>query len=73
VEGASITADFTGGMGWAPHAFTVSDSSGRYQLCDLTPTMGVDILVEKPGYQTKLVELTQSASTGSVDLEIVRH
>ena len=52
VSGAFITLDFTGGMGWAPSATTVSDATGRYWLCNVedSTVLGLAVLVKKEGY-----------------------
>ena len=52
VSGAAITLDFTGGMGWAPSATTVSDATGHYLLCNVEDStrLGLAVLVRKEGY-----------------------
>ncbi len=52
VSGAFITLDFSGGMGWAPSATTVSDATGHYLLCNVEDSTGFGfaVLVRKEGY-----------------------
>lgn len=52
VSGAFMTLDFTGGMGWAPSATTVSDATGHYLLCNVEDStrFGFAVLVRKDGY-----------------------
>ena len=59
VAGAAITLDFTGGMGWAPSATTVSDANGQYLLCNVTNATGLGFaaLVSKMGYVEAFVEV----------------
>ena len=51
IAGASVVLDFSGGMGWAPSARTMTDASGRYLLCNARDVgFGFYALVSKPGY-----------------------
>ena len=52
VSGAFVTLDFSGGMGWAPSATTVSDATGQYLLCNVENATGLGfaIFVTKEGY-----------------------
>ena len=71
VRGASITLDFTGGMGWAPSATTVSDATGHYLLCNVEDSTGLGfaVLVRKEGYVDIFTDVTQLSS---FDIELRR-
>ena len=73
IAGASIVLDFTGGMGWAPSATTVSDPAGRYLLCNVvdSTSLGLNALVSKPGFVTAYVPVLLR-SNGTFDLELHR-
>lgn len=72
VVGASVVLDFTGGMGWAPSATTVTDASGRYLLCNVVDVgFGFAALVEKHGYVSAFVDVNVKASA-SFDIELKR-
>jgi hypothetical protein len=62
VAGASITLDFTGGMGWAPSATTVSDANGSYLLCNVVnaTNLGLSALVSKAGYVETFIDVGSS-------------
>ena len=56
IVGAKVVLDFTGGMGWAPSATTVTDASGRYLLCNVVNVgLGFAALVQKQGYGSAFV------------------
>jgi hypothetical protein len=63
IAGAAITLDFTGGMGWAPSATTVSDANGRYLLCNVENAtgLGLSALVSKTGYVDSFVDVGLNA------------
>ena len=71
VSGASITLDFTGGMGWAPSATTVSDATGHYLLCNVEDStrFGFAVLVRKEGYGDIFTAVTRLSA---FDIELRR-
>ena len=71
VTGAFITLDFTGGMGWAPSATTVSDTTGSYLLCNVEDSTGFGfaVLVRKEGYLDVFTNVTQLSA---FDIELHR-
>jgi hypothetical protein len=71
VSGAFITLDFTGGMGWAPSATTVSDAKGHYLLCNVEDSTGFGfaVLVRKEGYLDIFTNVTQLSA---FDIELRR-
>jgi hypothetical protein len=71
VSGVSITLDFTGGMGWAPSATTVSDATGRYLLCNVEDStgLGLAVLVTKEGYGDVFTGVTRLSA---FDIELRR-
>ena len=72
VEGASVILDFTGGMGWAPSATTVTDALGRYLLCNVVDIgFGFAALVAKRGYVSAFVAVNVKPSA-SFDIELKR-
>src|SRR5262249_50231188 len=68
LPGATLIADFTGGMGWSPSATTVSDDSGRYLLCGLNSTIGIELNVAKAGYRGAFVDLSSASSQQDIEL-----
>jgi hypothetical protein len=73
IAGASITLDFTGGMGWAPSATTMTDAAGRYVLCNVVDItgLGVSALISKTGYREVLVGVAVQPG-GIFDVELQR-
>jgi hypothetical protein len=70
IAGASVVLDFSGGMGWAPSARTMTDASGRYLLCNAVDVgFGFYALVSKPGYITTYVFVTVQPP-GTFDIEL---
>jgi hypothetical protein len=71
VSGAFITLDFTGGMGWAPSATTVSDAAGHYLLCNVVDStrFGFAVLVRKEGYGDTFTGVTRLSA---FDIEVRR-
>jgi len=71
VSGASITLDFTGGMGWAPSATTVSDATRHYLLCNVVDSTGFGfaVLVKKAGYADVFTGVTRLSA---FDIELGR-
>jgi hypothetical protein len=71
VSGAFITLDFTGGMGWAPSATTVSDATGHYLLCNVEDSTGFGFaaLVRKEGYVDVFTNVTHLSA---FDIELRR-
>ena len=71
VSGAFITLDFTGGMGWAPSATTVSDATGRYLLCNVENATGLGfaVFVRKEGYGDIFTGVTRLSA---FDIELRR-
>ena len=66
-----MTLDFTGGMGWAPSATTVSDATGHYLLCNVENSTGFGfaLLVRKEGF----VEVfTNVPGSSAFDIELRR-
>jgi hypothetical protein len=72
ISGASVILDFTGGMGWAPSARTVSDARGHYVLCNVVDVgFGFYAFVTRPGYREAFVQVTVRAP-GTFDIELQR-
>ena len=72
ISGASVILDFTGGWGWAPSATTVTDSAGRYVLCNVQDVgFGFYALVSKPGYKGEFVSVDVTPSA-TFDIELHR-
>ena len=48
----SVVADFSGGNGWGPGAFTTTDAEGRYLLCNMRDVglSGVGMVFNKAGW-----------------------
>ena len=72
LSGATLIADFSSGLGWSPSATTVSDAAGRYFLCGLTSTLGIELDVEKTGYRGAFVALTSGVGEKDLDIELTR-
>jgi hypothetical protein len=70
LSGVRVIADFTAGLGWSPSATTVSDATGRYFLCGVTSTLGIELYATKPGYQPASV--FGGFDGGRVDMELTR-
>jgi hypothetical protein len=70
LSGAMVIADFSGGMGWSPSATTMSDAAGRYFLCGVTSTLGIELYVTKSGYQSATV--SAGLGGGRFDVELTR-
>ena len=47
VSGVKIIGDFSAGLGWGPSATTVSDAAGRYLLCGVDGSMGLELWVPR--------------------------
>ena len=73
VAEATVVIDFSGGMGWAPSATTVSDGSGRFLLCGVVNTTGFGhyIFVAKPGFQ-QYYEPINLARSSTYEIELTR-
>ena len=70
---ASVVLDFTGGMGWAPSASTVTDAAGGYLLCNVVDSTGFGwyAWVTKAGYYEAYVPVILDRN-GGFDVELVR-
>jgi hypothetical protein len=73
VPGATLIMDFSGGLGWAPSATTVSDVDGRYMLCGIRDVAGSGLLlfVNKPGYADAVLAMPV-AKPDAYDIVIAR-
>ena len=73
IAGASVVIDFTGGMGWAPSATTITDALGRYVVCNVANASGLGLaaLVSKAGFIDLFVQIGLSAP-GTFDVELRR-
>ena len=72
VSGATVILDFTGGMGWAPSATTITDAAGRYLLCNVEDIgLGFYALVSKPGYTEAFVHVNVKPPA-TFDIELRR-
>lgn len=69
IDAVAIVADFTGGLGWAPSATTLSDASGQYLLCATLSEIGIELIVNKPGYRERLVGVMGETT---LDIELQR-
>jgi len=70
VAGASVTGDFSSGLGWGPSAQTRSDAEGHYFLCGISQSeLGLSLYVTKPGYQAAWVVVDRRGG-GSIDLNL---
>jgi hypothetical protein len=71
VSGAFVILDFTGGMGWAPSATTVSDATGHYLLCNVENSTGFGfaVMVRREGYDDRFTYVTHLSA---FDIELRR-
>lgn len=71
VVGARVTVDFSGGLGWAPSATTLTDAAGRYLLCGVANAgFGVDVVAAKVGYPLVIIPVSTPV-TSHLDIELV--
>ena len=63
MAGVRVTADFSGGSGWAPSATTVTEATGLFTLCGVTDAsgFGVYLYASKAGYSGFANALTTSS------------
>ena len=47
VQGVQIIGDFSAGLGWGPSATTVTDVTGRYLLCGVDGSMGLELWIPR--------------------------
>jgi hypothetical protein len=72
VSGATVILDFTGGMGWARSATTITDAAGRYLLCNVEDVgFGFYAFVSKPGYTEAFVHVNVKP-LATFDIELRR-
>lgn len=71
ISGARIIGDFTGGLGWAPSATTLTDAFGRYVLCGAEGGIGLELIASKGGYADAVVPVNIRV-TMTYDIELVR-
>jgi hypothetical protein len=68
-QGVKVTGDFSGGIGWAPNATTVTDEAGRYLLCGLDGNTGLELVVQRPGQPNRFVPVDIRTTT-TLDIEL---
>ena len=47
VPGVKVIGDFSAGLGWGPSATTVTDAAGRYLLCGVDGSMGLELWIPR--------------------------
>jgi len=72
VAEANVAIDFSGGMGWAPSATTVTDAAGRFMLCGVSNLgLGHYILASKTGFAL-FYEPLDLARSSTHEIELTR-
>ena len=71
VAEATVIIDFSGGMGWAPSANTVTDATGRFMLCGVSNVgLGHYIFVSKTGFEWGYYEPLNLARSSTYQIEL---
>jgi hypothetical protein len=69
IAGVRVIGDFSGGLGWAPSATTITDAKGRYLLCGVESDLGLELIAQREGHTPVTVPVNLRTTT-ELDIQL---